>query len=129
MSDVSGFFEHHIICKLFHFQTVSGFRHTKMDGYITKFLLNFDSFMEVLQGQFGTINTTSVKINITAKTDDHIYQLDGSVWQDLGLIASGTRAVVSATPSGTFASYAKYTAQYKQRNYNHKYGYSTPKYV
>ena len=30
--------------------------------------------MEVLQGQFGTINTTSVKINITAKTDDHIIQ-------------------------------------------------------
>lgn len=72
MAQIEGFFEHYIICKMYHFQTVSGFRHTKIDEYISKFLLNFDRFMEVMQGQSGTIDNTKVIANATMRNDQTI---------------------------------------------------------
>ena len=69
---LDSFFNHQIVCKLFHFQTLNGFRHSKIDAYSAKFNLNFDQFMEVLQGEFGTIDTTEIKINVQALDDQSI---------------------------------------------------------
>ena len=74
MAEIDGFFKHYIICKLFHFQTTSGFRHTKIDAYTALFLANFDSFMEVFQGQFGTIDTTKVHVSVIPYNDDNILE-------------------------------------------------------
>jgi len=68
-SHIDAFFQHYITIKLFHFQTNQGFRHVKIDKYTGKFLENFDQFMEVFQGEFGTIDTKVVKIEVKAKDD------------------------------------------------------------
>ena len=86
--NLAPFFEHQIVCKMFHFQTKSGFRHTKIDSYSTKFAANFDQFMEVLQGIGGTVDNTSIEVKARMRSDENIAShleamikfLDGLTW-------------------------------------------------
>lgn len=71
-SHLDAFFKHYIVIKLFHFQTASGFKHSKIDKYTGTFLANFDTFMEIFQGLFGTIDTKQIKIDVKARTEDNI---------------------------------------------------------
>jgi hypothetical protein len=51
----------------------------------------------------------------TLYTDGHMYEYSGTVWTDLGAIASGTRAVItglSGTAAGSFTGHGKKFAQY-----------------
>ena len=65
------FFDHMITMKMFHFQTKSYGRHKAVDGYFSKFMDNFDKFMEVYQGINGKIKDTHIYSNVTMTNDEH----------------------------------------------------------
>jgi hypothetical protein len=58
------FFEHQIIIKMFHFQTLSYGAHKASDEYLEKFLVNHDKFMEVIQGINGKLSMDTIKMDI-----------------------------------------------------------------
>lgn len=63
---VKDFLMHYNIMKMYHFQTKNYGAHKAVDVYITGFLVNFDSFMEVAQGRYGKL--TNDKLSITFNT-------------------------------------------------------------
>lgn len=70
---LADFYTHFIVMKTFHFQTKSGFRHTKVDEYISAYLDNFDRFMEVYQGaNKETVKDTRIKIETVFANDKTI---------------------------------------------------------
>jgi len=74
------FFRHQLLLKLFHFQTKSYGAHKASDAYLSGFLANMDKFMEVAQGEFGTVTNPGIYIDAQALTDDTIVsELDAFV--------------------------------------------------
>ena len=62
-------FGHFVVIKMMHFQTASGFSHTKVDEYTTKFLANFDRLLEVWQGVYGVAKTDIIQIKVKMSND------------------------------------------------------------
>ena len=66
------FLQHFIKLKMYHFQTSLYSAHKTVDAYLTKFLLNYDQFMEVAQGIFGIIKlppTLEIKTKVDKRED------------------------------------------------------------
>lgn len=63
------FFAHQVAMKMYHFQTTSAAAHKAVDAYSSTFAANFDKFMEVYQGEFGTVETSKLSINVTTVND------------------------------------------------------------
>jgi len=73
---LSVLFGHLITIKMFHFQTHIGFRHLKMDDYLTTFLEKLDRFCELWQGEFGKLPVRKMSVDVTTRTDENfIYYL------------------------------------------------------
>ena len=66
------FFNHRTMIKMLHFQTKMYGAHKALDVYLTKFDLQFDSFMEVSQGIFGIVEASKIKISTKMATDETI---------------------------------------------------------
>ena len=62
------FYEHIIQIKLLHFQTDNFGAHKALDGYLIKFDVNFDRFMEVAQGD-KKVKNKKMNLNITMMSD------------------------------------------------------------
>ena len=65
-------FNHQIILKLFHFQTVHYGAHKASDAYLEKFAGTMDKFLEIAQGIYGKITLKKYTIKGTAHTDANI---------------------------------------------------------
>lgn len=63
------FFAHQIAMKMYHFQTLRFGAHKAADDYMTGFLANFDKFMEVFQGEYGTVDVQKLTLNVNLVTD------------------------------------------------------------
>lgn len=72
MSLISVLFEHQLAVKMFHFQTTKYGAHKAADAYLITYEANLDRFMEVYQGEYGTITDTRIDISFITKTDDTI---------------------------------------------------------
>ena len=74
MSLVTILFHHQLTLKMFHFQTKTYGGHKAADGYLLKYTANLDRFMEVYQGEYGTIKDTKIDINFVVSNDENIDQ-------------------------------------------------------
>lgn len=77
--DPKPFFEHIIRVKMFHFQTMSGFRHLKIDEYLTAFLELFDKLGEQCQGIRGRCKVKQIAIDMDTSDDDSMPE-DMKLW-------------------------------------------------
>lgn len=77
-SHIEEFLSHFVRLKMYHFQTKSGFAHTKVDLYTTKFLANLDLFFEIYQGEAGRLKEKMLHIRVETSTDknfaDHLQE-------------------------------------------------------
>ena len=73
------FFEHIIRVKMFHFQTMSGFRHLKIDDYLTAFLELFDKLGEQCQGLRGRCKVKEMNIEMKMSNDESMPE-DMKLW-------------------------------------------------
>ena len=69
---IEAFFQHQLTMKMYHFQTKNYGSHKAADGYLIKYALNFDRFMEVWQGQNGTVNNKEIHVNFLTANDENI---------------------------------------------------------
>lgn len=67
-------YSHFLVMKTFHFQTKLGFRHTKVDEYLSKYLSNMDKLMEVLQGSNSTVTLDEIHIRAPTRDDGNIHR-------------------------------------------------------
>jgi len=74
---------HYLVMKTFHFQTASGFRHTKVDEYIVKYLANLDRLMEVIQGIDSVVTIKDIHVRVTAHNDENIMEEVGRMIKHL----------------------------------------------
>jgi hypothetical protein len=65
-------FTHYIVMKMYHFQTKSYGAHKASDVYVTDFLTFQDLFMEVAQGIYGKLESTSHECSTKLYDDDTI---------------------------------------------------------
>lgn len=65
-------FTHYIVMKMYHFQTKSYGAHKASDTYVTDFLTFQDLFMEVAQGIYGKLESTSHECSTKLYDDDTI---------------------------------------------------------
>lgn len=72
MSLITVLFEHQLAVKMFHFQTMKYGGHKAADAYLITYTANLDRFMEVYQGEYGTIKDTYISINFPTTTDSTI---------------------------------------------------------
>ena len=63
------FFRHQLIMKMYHFQTALYGAHKASDSYLSGFLSQFDTFMEVYQGVFGRTQLSTVDVKAKTVTD------------------------------------------------------------
>lgn len=63
---------HHIVMKLFHFQTELYGAHKASDGYLEKFATTMDKFLEIAQGIYGRLTIKKFKLEGSSHTDDNI---------------------------------------------------------
>lgn len=66
------FIEHILLIKMRHFQTKSFAEHKVLDKYLTKFLENYDLFMEVAQGKYGRLRTKEIHVNASTLEKESI---------------------------------------------------------
>ena len=66
------FFLHKITLKMLHFQTKYFGVHKAIDAYLLKFDLNFDRFMEVSQGIYGSTDLKKFELNIKVLNDSSV---------------------------------------------------------
>jgi hypothetical protein len=69
---IGTFFAHQIAMKMYHFQTKSFGAHKAADEYLAGFATNFDKLMEVLQGEFGTVEIQKLSLNVSLVTDETV---------------------------------------------------------
>jgi len=74
MSVISTFFQHQLTIKMYHFQTKRYGAHKAADAYLLKYAANLDLFMEVWQGEVGTVKDTDLVINVKTYNDATIAQ-------------------------------------------------------
>lgn len=90
---LAGLFKHLMTIKMFHFQTDSGFRHLKMDEYLSEYLIQFDLFFELWQAGSAKLDTKGFKIDVKTYTDEQfptylenfctwLKALDDTKWPD-----------------------------------------------
>jgi hypothetical protein len=72
------FFEHALLIKLFHFQTERWGAHKASDDYYGKFQAKLDRFMEVAQGEVGTVTVKHMPLQLETLTDSTIDAYLGS---------------------------------------------------
>ena len=70
---VQYFFKHQIVMKMYHFQTKKYGAHKASDSYLDTFLGKFDSFMEIAQGAYGTLDLQQTEMNIIMVNDETIF--------------------------------------------------------
>lgn len=69
------FFEVIVSIKLYHYQVISGFRHSRCDWMFKNFLGHSDRFLETMQGhsKYGRISVKNdMNLHITTLTDSNI---------------------------------------------------------
>jgi hypothetical protein len=69
---LKAFFLHQTTMKMLHFQTEFYGAHKAIDEYLEKFGGNFDRFMEVSQGIFGTTDLKKFDIKVKTQTDKSV---------------------------------------------------------
>lgn len=68
-------FSHKIMIKMLHFQTKKYSYHKILDVYLTGFDLNFDKYMEVIQGiESSRLQNSTMNINVEMATDINIIE-------------------------------------------------------
>lgn len=65
------FFAHQIALKMLHFQTKIYSYHVIVDAYLQRFAINFDKFMEVLQGTHP-INLKKISLSVNLTDDESV---------------------------------------------------------
>ena len=79
MSVLATFFQHQLTVKMYHFQTKRYGAHKAADAYLVKYTANLDQFMEVWQGEAGTVKDTDLVVNVKTYNDSNIAQHLNSV--------------------------------------------------
>ena len=82
---LKAFFLHQTTMKMLHFQTKFYGAHKAIDEYLEKFDGNFDRYMEVSQGIFGTTDLKKLDINIKVLNDKSV----DSNLKDFGSLLEG----------------------------------------